>query len=140
MVYVDSAPGKGANDPDFKDVDRPLPSLEELRKNENLDGLTSEQLDTFYRRAVPEPGAAFRDSIELTNDARRDIPTTMICTGYTSDEYKAAVADGDPWLAGVPELTNVTWVDLPTSHWPMWSRPTELARILGDIAKAVVPR
>jgi pimeloyl-ACP methyl ester carboxylesterase len=140
MVYVDSAPGKGANDPDFTHVDRPLPPLEELRKSENLDGLTDEQLDTFYRRAVPEPGAAFRESIELTNDARRDIPTTMICTGYSSDEYKAAVADGDPWLAGVPELTNISWVDLPTSHWPMWSRPTELARIIGDIAKAVVPR
>ena len=140
MVYVDSAPGKGANEPDFKDVDRPLPPLEQLRKNENLDGLTDEQLDTFYRRAVPEPGAAFRDAIELTNDARRDIPTTMICTGYSSDEYKAAAEDGDPWLAGLPELTNVSWVDLPTSHWPMWSRPVELARIIGDIAEAVVPR
>jgi pimeloyl-ACP methyl ester carboxylesterase len=140
MVYVDSAPGKGANEPDFNDTDRPLPPLEQLRKNENLDGLTDEQLDTFYRRAVPEPGAAFRDAIELTNDARRDIPTTMICTGYSSDEYKAAAEDGDPWLAGLPELTNVSWVDLPTSHWPMWSRPVELARIIGDIAEAVVPR
>jgi pimeloyl-ACP methyl ester carboxylesterase len=138
MVYVDSAPGKGANDPDFKDAERPLPPLEELRKNENLDGLTDEQLDTFYRRAVPEPGALFREGAELTNDARRDIPTTMICTGYTSDEYKAAVADGDGWLAGLPELTNVTWVDLPTSHWPMWTRPKELAGIIGDVAKAAV--
>ena len=25
-------------------------------------------------------------------------------------------------LAGLTELRNVTWVDLPTSHWPMWSR------------------
>ena len=139
-VYVDSAPGKGASDPDFKDVERPLPVLEELRKNENLDGLTDEQLDTFYRRAVPEPGAVFRESAELTNDARLDIPTTMICTGYSSDEYKAAAADGDGWLAGLAELTNLNWVDLPTSHWPMWSRPTDLARIISDIAKAVVPR
>jgi pimeloyl-ACP methyl ester carboxylesterase len=138
MVYVDSAPGKGASEPDFKDAERPLPPLEELRKNENLDGLTDAQLDTFYRRAVPEPGAVFREAAELTNDARRDIPTTMICTGYTSDEYKAAVADGDEWLAGVPELTNVTWVDLPTSHWVMWSRPKELAAIIGDIANAAV--
>jgi hypothetical protein len=27
-------------------------------------------------------------------------------------------------------------VDLPTSHWPMWSRPTELAGIIGDVARA----
>jgi hypothetical protein len=25
-------------------------------------------------------------------------------------------------------------VDLPTSHWPMWSRPTELADIIGTVA------
>ena len=113
-----------------------MPPLEELRKNENLDGLTDDQLATFYRRAVPEPGAALREAVELTNDARRSVPTTIICTGYSSDEYKAAVAEGDEWLAGIPELTNLTWVDLPTSHWPMWSRPTDLARIIGDIAKA----
>jgi hypothetical protein len=29
----------------------------------------------------------------------------------------------------------VTWVELPTSHWPMWSRPQELAAIIGDIAQ-----
>ena len=41
------------------------------------------------------------------------------------------------WLAGViAELRNATWVDLPTSHWPMWSRPTELAGAIGDVARA----
>jgi hypothetical protein len=29
----------------------------------------------------------------------------------------------------------VTWVDLPTSHWPMWSRLQEPAEIIGDVAK-----
>jgi hypothetical protein len=28
----------------------------------------------------------------------------------------------------------VTWIDLPTSHWPMWSRPVEIAAIIGDVA------
>jgi hypothetical protein len=40
------------------------------------------------------------------------------------------------WLAGLNEVRNVTWVDLPTSHWPMWSKPQELAAIIGDVAKA----
>jgi hypothetical protein len=26
-------------------------------------------------------------------------------------------------------------VDLPTSHWPMWSRPEELATVIGDVAR-----
>src|SRR5688500_16347716 len=35
MVYVDSAPGKGAMDPDFEGVEKPMPSAEELASEEN---------------------------------------------------------------------------------------------------------
>jgi pimeloyl-ACP methyl ester carboxylesterase len=134
MVYVDSGPATGAMDPDFEAAEKPLPSPEELAANENLDGLSEEQLITFRQRAVPEPGGILRDAPQLTNDARLDVPTTAICTGYTSDEYKDAVKQGYDWLGGFAELRNITWVDLPTSHWPMWSRPTELAALIGDIA------
>jgi pimeloyl-ACP methyl ester carboxylesterase len=139
MVYVDSGPATGPLDPDFDAVEKPLPSPEELEAEENLDGLTEEQLETFRRRAVPEPGGALREAAELTNDARLDVPSTAICTGFTSDQYKAAVKEGYAWLGGFAELRNVTWVDLPTSHWPMWSRPRELAGIIGDVAKAHAP-
>ncbi len=135
MVYVDTAPGIGAMDPDFEGADKPL-DWDALAKGENLNGLSEAQLETFRRRAVPQPGGVLRAGAELTNDARRDIPSTIVATGYTSEEYKDAAKDGDGWLAGIPELTDLTWVDLPTSHWPMWSRPQDLARILGDIAKA----
>jgi pimeloyl-ACP methyl ester carboxylesterase len=134
MVYVDSAPGKGAMDPDFADAEKPL-VWEEIAEEENLDGLSEEQMETFRQRARPVPGGVLREGVELTNDARLDIPSTVICTGYTSEQYKDAVKEGYAWLAGVPELRDVTWVDLPTSHWPMWSRPQELAAIIGDVAK-----
>ena len=136
MVYVDSGPATGALDPDFGDVEKPLPSPDELAAEENLDGLGEEQLETFRQRAVPEPGAALREAAELTNDARLDIPTTAICTGFTSEQYKDAVREGYAWLGGFAELRDLTWVDLPTSHWPMWSRPRELAGIIGEVAKA----
>ena len=136
MVYVDSGPATAALDPDFDAVEKPLPSREELEEEENLDGLTEEQLETFRRRAVPQPGAALRDAAELTNDARLDVPSTVVCTGFTSEQIKAAVEEGYAWLGGLAELRDVSWVDLPTSHWPMWSRPRELAGIIGDVAKA----
>jgi hypothetical protein len=41
-----------------------------------------------------------------------------------------------PWLRGLEELRKLTCVDLPTSHWPMWSRPAELAAIIADMAGA----
>jgi pimeloyl-ACP methyl ester carboxylesterase len=134
MVYVDSGPATAALDPAFEGAERPL-DWEELAAEENLDGLSEEQLETFRQRAVPEPGGVLREAPELTNDARLDIPTTAIATGYTSDQYKDAVEQGQTWLGGFAELRNVTWVDLPTSHWPMWSRPQELAAIIGDAAR-----
>jgi pimeloyl-ACP methyl ester carboxylesterase len=136
MVYVDSGPATGALDPSFDAVELPLPAQEDLAKEENLDGLSEEQLETFRRRAVPEPGGALRDSAELKNDARLDVPSTAICTGFSSDQYKDAIKEGYAWLGGFAELRNVTWVDLPTSHWPMWSRPQELAAIIGDVARS----
>ena len=134
MVYVDSAPGVGPLDPAFESADKPL-DWDELSAEENLDGLSEAQLETLRRRAVPEPGGMVREGATLTNEARRDIPSTIICTGYPSDAYKHGVKEGYAWLAGVPELRDLTWIDLPTSHWPMWSRPQDLATIIGDIAK-----
>ena len=136
MVYVDSGPATGALDPDFAETEKPLPSPQELEQEENLDGLSEEQLETFRERAVPEPGGVLRAAPELTNDARLDVPTTAIATGFTSDQYKDAIKEGYAWLGGFAELRNLTWIDLPTSHWPMWSRPQELAAIIGDVAKA----
>ena len=134
MVYVDTGAGQGAMDAEFADPEKPLPAPDELAANENLDGLSEEQLATFRERAVPQPGNVLRQAVELTNDARLDVPSTVICTAFSSDEYKDAVKAGYDFVLGLQEVRNISWVDLPTSHWPMWSRPTELAEIIGRIA------
>ena len=41
--------------------------------------------------------------------------------------------EGHPMMAEVATLRDVELVDLPTGHWPMWSRSTDLA---SEIAKA----
>ena len=134
MVYVDSGPATGPLDAGFEAVELSLaPTWEEL--GENLDGISEEQLRTFRERAVPEPGGVLHGSAELRNEARLEVPTTAICTAFTSEQYKSAVEEGQTWLGGFADLHKVTWVDLPTSHWPMWSRTQELAAIIGDIAR-----
>ena len=140
MVYVDTAPGKGALDPEFEG-DKPL-VWADIEAEENLDGLSDEQKATFQARGVPVPAACCARTVELTNDARNDIPSTLIATGFTSEAYEK-YANEEPapsWLAGLPELRNKTWIDLPTSHWPMWSKPAEIAAIIGDVARAHPPR
>jgi hypothetical protein len=69
--------------------------------------------DALRAEGVPEPGGVLRDTVELTNDARLDIPSTLICTGYSSQEYREAMGEGHAWLAGLQEIRNITWVDLP---------------------------
>jgi pimeloyl-ACP methyl ester carboxylesterase len=134
MVYVDSGPATAPLNADLEGDELPL-VWEEIEAEENLDGLSEEQRETFRRRAVPEPAGALRDAPRLENDARLDIPTTAIATGFTSEQYKEAVASGQTWLGGFADLRKLEWVDLPTSHWPMWSRPRELAQVLGNVAR-----
>jgi pimeloyl-ACP methyl ester carboxylesterase len=135
MVYIDTAPGKGALDPDFDGAEKPM-VWSEIEEEENLDGLSEEQKETFRQRAVPVPGSLIGESVDLTNDARRDIPSTFICTGFSAEQYQTYAREHPEWafLAGIPELRDATWIDLPTSHWPMWSRPRELAQLIGDVA------
>ena len=38
-------------------------------------------------------------------------------------------------FAPVADLADITYVDLPTGHWPMWSRPVELAELIADAAR-----
>ena len=137
MVYVDTAPGIAPMDPGFKDLEKPM-AWKDVEEGENLEGLSEEHKETFRQRAVPVPGGVLREGYDLTNDARRDIPSTLICTGYSAEQYQAYAREHPEWsfLAGVPELRNATWIDLPTSHWPMWSRPRELAEIIGNVANA----
>jgi len=135
LVYVDTAPGIPPLDAGFDGVEKPM-VWSEIEAEENLDGLSDAQKETFRERAVPVPGGVLRGRATLTNDARRDIPSTLIATGFTSEDYKKGAAEHPEWtwLAGIPELRKSTWIDLPTSHWPMWSRPDDIARIIGDVA------
>ncbi|MFL5750330.1 MAG: alpha/beta fold hydrolase [Chloroflexota bacterium] len=136
MVYVDTAPGIGPLDAGFDGDEKPL-VWSDIEAEENLDGLSEEQKQRFRERGVAVPGGVLRGSVPLTNDARRDIPSTLIATGFSSDDYKKGAAEHPEWsfLAGIPELRNATWIDLPTSHWPMWSKPRDVARIIGDVAR-----
>ena len=53
MVYVDSGPATGALDPGFERAELPLPDPAALAAEENLDGLSDEQLAIFRERGFP---------------------------------------------------------------------------------------
>ena len=55
MVYVDTAPGRPPLDADLAGDEKPL-VWDDLAAEENLDGLSEEQLARFRERADPGPG------------------------------------------------------------------------------------
>jgi pimeloyl-ACP methyl ester carboxylesterase len=88
--------------------------------------------DRFASRAIPVPEAVATGVVRLTDERRYDVPTLLVCPEFTPEQAKAWIAAGD-----VPELARVRhldYVDIDSGHWPMITRPDELARLLADAA------
>ncbi|MBR7743534.1 alpha/beta hydrolase [Phycicoccus sp. BSK3Z-2] len=140
VVWVDSGPVADgavfapdlAGDGDGDGL--PLPPLDVLGEQASLDGLDDAVLTRFRERAVAVPDAVLRDPVRLTDPARRDVPATFVCCSLPAEQVRALADAGHPIMAEVATLADVTWVDLPTGHWPMWSRPADLAATLADAA------
>lgn len=129
VIYVDSGPSADGSafdasvPPETDEV--PLPPFEQLPAS--LDGLSEQDLARFRERAVPEPALVMREPVRLVNDARRDIPSTIIACSYPSEVMMQMAREGNPMMAEVATLRDLELVELPTGHWPMWSRPADLA-------------
>lgn len=138
VVWVDSGPAAPgvAFAPDFPEDSEglPLPPFEDLEKQASLEGLGADALERFRARAVPEPGPVLRQALRLSNEARSAVPTTLVCCSIPSSQVRELAQAGHPVFAEIGELENIEYVDLPTGHWPMWSRPADLARILAAVA------
>ena len=76
--------------------------------------------------------------VRLGDDRRFDVPVVLVCPEYSPDDAKAWIAAGD-----VPELTrarHVSFVDIDSGHWPMVTRPVELARLIDAVAASLAER
>jgi pimeloyl-ACP methyl ester carboxylesterase len=104
---------------------------------EPFEGPDSADLDEADREriasaAVPVPEAVSRGVVQLGDDRRFDVPILMVCPEYTPEQLKAWIDAGD-----IPELSRakqIAFVDIDSGHWPMVTRPAELAQILDAAA------
>ncbi len=135
LVWVDSGPaGPGPRDgPDATVDEMPLPSWDELVEGgEDLSGIDDAHLASFRARAVPQPAATAREEV-LTTGAWARVPATVVCCTIPSTGIREMVVAGERWVAALAEVEDLTYADLPTGHWPMWSRPADLAALLLDL-------
>ncbi|MEZ0447719.1 alpha/beta hydrolase [Cellulomonas sp. ICMP 17802] len=139
-IYVDSGPledGAAIDASRTEQDEVPLPSWEELAaQGSSIEGIDDDRLAEFRRRAVPHPVQVARGPVHVSDPRRFDVPVTVICTSLPSEVLKTMAHGGPPFHTELGESTDLTYVDLPTGHWPMFSRPADLAAEIARAASA----
>ncbi|MEO8697700.1 MAG: alpha/beta hydrolase [Acidimicrobiales bacterium] len=133
VIYVDSLPlGHGGviNDQlPVVDGEVPLPDWSAFGEEDLVD--LDETLRARFRAiAIPQPVGVTRNQQVLSDDRRYRVPVTVVACEFSTDMLREWMSADHPWAAYVAELTkiaHVDLVDLPTGHWPQFTRPRELA-------------
>ena len=102
-----------------------------------FEGPDSADLDEDTKRriaaaAIPVPEGVTKAVVHLTDERRFDVPVVIVCPEFTPAEAREWIGAGD-----VPELAkarHLEFIDIDSGHWPMFSQPDELARILAELA------
>ncbi|MFC8738349.1 alpha/beta hydrolase [Streptomyces sp. NA03103] len=105
---------------------------------EPFQGPDAADLDEAARRemaaaAVPVPEGVARGVVRLTDERRFDVPVLLVCPEFTPAQARKWIDAGE-----VPELArtgHVDFADIDSGHWPMITRPVELAGILAAAAQ-----
>ncbi|MER7546805.1 alpha/beta fold hydrolase [Spirillospora sp. NPDC127506] len=150
VVYVDTGPmPSGMAAIDFHDPDAraelehaiaeegggrriPVPAFDPDADPVNLAGLTDAHLAALRERGTPQPaGTATQPAARP--DPLPETPRTLIATTIPIAAVREMGAAGHPVFAA---MTGPGWTyrELPTGHWPMFSKPRELAALLAEAA------
>jgi pimeloyl-ACP methyl ester carboxylesterase len=133
VIYVDSLPlGHGGiiND-EFDVVDGmvPLPARD-VFDDESVVDMDDERWAAFQARALPIPEKVATEKQTLSDARRYDVPVTVITCELPEATVRELMAKGHPYVAELAAVKHVEIVELPTSHWPMFTKPTELAAVI----------
>jgi pimeloyl-ACP methyl ester carboxylesterase len=111
------------------DGEVPLPDWS-VFEPEDLVDLDDTLRERFRAIATPEPVGVAGDPQVLSDMRRFDVPVTVIACEFTTDMLREWLAAGSPFVAELARISDVELVDLPTGHWPQFTRPRELAEAI----------
>ncbi len=102
-----------------------------------FEGPDSADLDGEARRviasaAIPVPEGVAKGVVRLADERRFDVPVLLVCPEFTPAQAQEWIDAGD-----VPDLAkakHLDFADIDSGHWPMFTKPTELARLLAAAA------
>jgi pimeloyl-ACP methyl ester carboxylesterase len=102
-----------------------------------FEGPDAADLDEKTRRdiaaaAIPVPEGVAKGVVRLTDERRYDVPVVLVCPEFSPAQAQEWISAGE-----LPELTrakHVELIDIDSGHWPMITKPVELARLLDAAA------
>ena len=131
IVYVDAGPlgdGNAINDElSVVDGEIPLPDWSEFDDADLVD-LDDALRAEFRTRSIPEPKGVAYDPIELAEERRFDVPVTIIACEFPSSALVEWIAADSPFTRELARVKQVDYVDLPTGHWPQFTKPVQLGQ------------
>ncbi len=138
VVYVDSLPlGDGGliNDEyPAENGEIPLPDWA-LFEQEDLVDLGDDLRAAFRARAIPTPEHVACDRQRLGDERRYDVPVTVIACEFSAAMLRQWMEQDHPGVRELARIRDVGYIDLPTGHWPQFTRPADLGEaILAAIA------
>ncbi|MYV97981.1 alpha/beta hydrolase [Streptomyces sp. SID3343] len=101
---------------------------------EALAGLSDADLATLRARSVPQPYAVAASALDVRDPDRLKVPADLITCTFSIEQVDAMISAGHPFFAEFVGAESFHTHALPTGHWPMFSRPADLAALIGDIA------
>lgn len=107
----------------------PLPAWSDFDAAD-LAGLDEPALAEFRARAIPSPERVTSDPQRLSDERRYDVPVTAVATEYTTEMLRGWIASEAGPVREFTKIRDVEYVDLPTGHWPQFTRPDDLARAI----------
>ena len=129
VVYVDSGPlGDGGviNDElPAASGEIPLPDWS-VFEEEDLVDLDDGLRERFRAIAIPEPVRVATDQQALRDPRRYDVPVTVISCEFPVQMLREFMAKDHPFTAQLAKIRDAKLVDLPTGHWPQFTKPAEL--------------
>ena len=133
VIYVDSFPlGEGGLINDELPVENgevPLPDWS-LFETEDLVDLDEDLRAAFRARAIPTPVHVTSDRQRLSDERRYDVPATVIACEFTSAQLRDWMAHDHPGLRELAKIRDVGYIDLPTGHWPQFTKPGGLGQAI----------
>jgi pimeloyl-ACP methyl ester carboxylesterase len=120
----------------FESVDgaMPFPGWGPFEGADSAD-LDEEARGRFAAAALPVPEGVSKGVVHLTDERRYRVPVVLVCPEFSPAQVREWIAEGE--LAELAKAEHLELVDIDSGHWPMLTRPAELARLLAAVADGV---